>query len=152
MIKKKGRIYFNWVLINQLAVGSFPKNEDDINLLLNNNINSILTLCNPIEGKVPDKFKEKFNCESFILPDHKSKRFPSKFEIVSALNLLEAMIQKGPVYVHCFAGVERSPLICIAYLMKNQNIDLQDALEYLMQTHPITNPLKGQLDIISQLN
>ena len=62
------------------------------------------------------------------------------------------MIQKGPVYVHCFAGVERSPLICIAYLMKNQNIDLQDALEYLMQTHPITNPLKGQLNIISQLN
>ena len=152
MIKKKRGLYFNWVLINQLAVGSLPKNENDLNLLTEKNIASILTLCDPIEGKVPDIFKEKFNCKSFILPDHKSKRYPSKIEIISALNLLEEMIQMGAVYVHCFAGVERSPLICIAYLMKNQNIDLQDALEYLMQIHPNTNPLKGQLNILSQLN
>ena len=152
MIKKKSNLYFNWVLINQLAVGSLPKNENDFNLLTEKNIDSILTLCDPKEGEVPNIFKEKFNCQSFILPDHKSKRYPSKIELISALNLLEEMIQMGSVYIHCFAGVERSPLICIAYLMKNKNIDLQDSIEYLMQVHPSTNPLKGQLDILRQLN
>ena len=152
MIKKKNRFYFNWVLVNQLAVGSLPKNEDDFNFLIYKNIKSILTLCDPQEGEIPLEFKKNFRCESFILPDHKSKRFPEKMEIDGALNLLEKMIKKGAVYVHCFAGVERSPLICIAYLMKNKNIDIQDSLEYLMQIHPSTNPLKGQLDILSRLN
>ena len=85
MIKKKGGFYFNWVLVNQLAVGSLPKSEDDFNFLINKNIKLILTLCDPQEGEIPFEFKKKFRCESFILPDHKSKRFPKKIEIDGAL-------------------------------------------------------------------
>ena len=48
--------------------------------------------------------------------------------------------------------MERSPLVCIAYLMKEKNITKQVALEYLMQVHPGTSPLPEQLDILNFLN
>ena len=51
----------------------------------------------------------------------------------------------------CVLLVERSPLLCIAYLIMHKSIDKQNALEYLMQIHPSTNPLKGQLALLDSL-
>ena len=144
----KNNLNFDWVLINKLGVGSFPRSETHLKILKQKKIISILTLCDPLEGQLSTQFQEEFNCENFIIPDHRSKRLPTKNEIDLVINLLEKLILKGPVYVHCFAGVERSPLVCMAYLMKHNKISRQDALEYLMQIHPSTNPLKGQLDIL----
>ena len=151
MIHKKNILNFDWVLINKLGLGALPKTDLHFETLKKKNIESILTLCHSKEGELPLQFKEEFNCENYFLPDHRSKRFPSPEEIKSSVNLLEKLIKIGSVYVHCFAGVERSPLVCLAYLMKNKNIDMQDGLEYLMQIHPSTNPLKGQLDSLSRI-
>ncbi len=151
MIGKKNILNFDWVLINKLGLGAFPKTDLHFETLKKMHIKSILTLCDSKEGVLPSQFKDKFNCEHYVLPDHRSKRFPSQEEIKSTVNLLEKLMKIGSVYVHCFAGVERSPLICLAYLMKNKNINMQDGLEYLMQIHPSTNPLKGQLDALSRI-
>ena len=148
---EKNTLNFDWVLINQLAVGSFPKTSVHFQILKKNRISSILNLCDPAEGELSRQFKENFHCENYVLPDHRNKRFPNENEIDSATNLLEDLMIRGSVYVHCFAGVERSPLICISYLMKHKNLEKQDALEYLMQIHSSTNPLKGQLETLSKL-
>ena len=47
--------------------------------------------------------------------------------------------------------MERSPLICIAWLVVENNYSLQIALDYVMQIHPGTSPLPGQLDAIKGL-
>ena len=44
--------------------------------------------------------------------------------------------------------MERSPLICLAWLMKEKNLSSSEALDYLMQVHPRTNPLSGQLAVL----
>lgn len=151
MSEKKNDLNFDWVLIDELAVGALPKNDSHLSFLKNNNIKSIFTLCSKEEGHVPINFQNHFNCINYVLPDHRSKKLPKIEEIKECINILENLLKKGGVYVHCFAGVERSPLICLAYLITNKNIDVQNSLEYMMQIHPRTNPLKGQLDLLSKL-
>ena len=66
------------------------------------------------------KYKE-FNLVNISLPDHNSKRFATKSEIENAVNNLEKLLRNGPVFMHCHAAVERSPLISVAFLMKTKN-------------------------------
>lgn len=140
---------FSWILVEEIAVGSLPKQNSDLEFLKQEGIKCILTLCAKNEGEIAENISEYFYCKRFVLPDHSSKRIPTKDELTEALNILKDLITKGPVYIHCFAGVERSPLLCMAYLMTSNNIDRQTALEYMMQTHPNTNPLKGQLELLN---
>ena len=57
----------------------------------------------------------------------------------------------GPVFVHCVASVERSPLICMAWLIKMHNLSPKQALDYLMEIHKGTNPLPSQYNILLSL-
>ena len=66
-------------------------------------------------------------------------------ELQTALQLLKLHHQHGAVYVHCVAAMERSPLVCLAWLVKQRHLKPARALDYLMQVHPGTNPLPGQL-------
>ena len=85
-----------------------------------------------------------------ILPDHRVHRDPTITEIERALEELKRIKQYGPIYVHCVAGVERSPLVCIAWLVTYKNLTPERALAYLMEVHPGTCPLPGQLHVVSQ--
>ena len=60
-------------------------------------------------------------------------------------------MREGPTFVHCVASIERSPLICMAYLIKKCNLTPIEALDYLMEVHPISNPLPGQFAILKKL-
>ncbi|MBI2405090.1 dual specificity protein phosphatase family protein [Candidatus Gottesmanbacteria bacterium] len=44
---------------------------------------------------------------------------------------------KGPVLVHCWAGVERSPLTIVYYLHKFEGIPWWDAYDLVMERRPI---------------
>jgi protein-tyrosine phosphatase len=55
------------------------------------------------------------------------------------------------VFVHCVAAMERSPLVCLAWLVSRHGQSPQAALDYLMQVHPGTNPLPGQLRLLDRL-
>ena len=47
--------------------------------------------------------------------------------------------------------MERSPLVCLGWLVQQHNMSPNNALDYLMQQHPGTNPLPGQLKLLEQL-
>jgi len=64
---------------------------------------------------------------------------------------LRELRKEGPVFVHCVAAMERSPLVCMAWLMQQEGLNSTEALDYLMQVHPGTNPLPGQLALLNQL-
>lgn len=147
-MESKFKSSFSWILVDELAVGALPKSDEDIDFLKKEGIDCILTLCSIEEGNISNKAYGNFVCESFILPDHTSKKLPTINELNRALDILNNLTKKGSVFVHCFAGVERSPLLCMAYIITNKNIDKQTALEYMMQTHTQTNPLRGQLDLL----
>ena len=61
-----------------------------------------------------------------------------------------ALRQVGPVFVHCLAAMECSPLVCIGWLVQQHRVDPQLALDYIQMSHP-GNPLPGQLSLLQEL-
>lgn len=135
----------NWILINELAVGSPPINLSHLNELNKKGIKSILSLCSEKEAKI---VSNGFQHKRYILPDHSYGISPTKTQVLDVLILIEELKKNGPIFLHCKAGVERSPIICLAWLLKHMNLSLDNALEYLKEVHPKTNILPEQLDSI----
>ena len=144
----KDRFRFNWLLANELAIGTAPKRDSNLERLLNEGIKSILCLCSQEEVKMEGNMFNQFSVKRVVLPDHRAKRLPEPDELKKALDALADLRSKGPVFVHCLAAMERSPLVCLGWLIREHSMSVEDALDYMMQTHPGTNPMPGQLALL----
>jgi hypothetical protein len=135
----------SWVLRRQLALGPAPLYVHNLEFLEGEGVVSVLSLCSEDEAPPPFGLAHRFHFMRCVLPDHKAHRAPLPTEIQLAFDALVKLLECGCVYVHCQAGVERSPLICMAWLMYNRGLSLIDALDYLKSVHPWTGPLPNQL-------
>ena len=142
----------DWVLVNSLAIGPAPTAERHLERLQEAGIRSVLSLCAETEAPAPAGLEDQFCCQRLVLPDHRTGRLPEIGELEQALCLMRKLSQEGPLFVHCVAAVERSPLVCMAWLVQQQGLNPTEALDYLMQVHPGTNPLPGQMALLRQLN
>ena len=86
------------------------------------------------------------------MPDHRAGRIPELDELENALSILRELMINKPVFIHCVAAIERSPLICMAWLIQEKGLTPLNALEYMTEVHSRTNPLAGQLSLLSSLN
>ena len=141
----------DWVLVDQLAIGPAPLAERHLDLLREAGISCILSLCAPNEAAPPHDLSQGFHTSRYVLPDHRAGRLPTPDELKTALGHLAELQHHGPVFVHCVAAMERSPLVCLAWLVHHHRMTPERALDYLMQQHPGTNPLPGQLALLHQL-
>ena len=142
---------FTWILVNKLSIGSAPQSIKDIDELTKMGIRSILSLNDLNETIFLKDLGEKFDHKRFVLPDHKYNKIAKIEEIEKVLEILDSLLKKSPVFVHCLASVERSPLIAIALLVKKMNLTPQEALAYTMQVHPGTSPDTKQLVVLDKL-
>ncbi|MCP9849770.1 dual specificity protein phosphatase family protein [Cyanobium sp. Morenito 9A2] len=140
----------NWVLRDQLALGPAPRQEGHLRLLEQEGVRAVLSLCDAPELSMPAALGERFLWARQVLPDHRSGRNPTRGELEAALAELARLRQEaaGAVFVHCLGSMERSPLVCLAWLMRERGLSRLEALDYLMQVHPGTNPLPGQLGLL----
>ena len=145
------RFKLDWVLSNELAVGPAPLKKSHFEYLANKKIKSILNLCNEKEAPIDENFKTVFNFKRFILPDHKVTKEIEISEIKEIIKIIESLKSSGAVFVHCFAGVERSPLICMAWLISKHKLSPQRSLDYLMEVHKGSNPLPSQYKLLSYI-
>jgi len=141
----------NWILNEEIAVGRAPQRERHLEKLSSVGIKSILSLCSEKEQGSKLNFSKSFHHKRFVLPDHKKGRVPTLEEINISLSIIKEQLVYGPVFVHCFAAVERSPLICMGWLIKEHKLSPQQALDYVMQSNPGTNPLPKQLLLLRQI-
>ncbi len=144
-------IKIDWVLNDQLAIGAAPRDNNDLDVLKKYGFVWIFSLCSKEEINVEVNFEDYFSCKRVILPDHKYKEALTIDQLNLAINTLAEIIESGPVYIHCVAGIERSPLVCMAWLVKNYNLTPTQALDYLMDVHKGTNPLPAQLKLLNLL-
>jgi len=143
------RFRMDWVLVDELAIGPAPRAERHLDRLESEGVRGILSLCAEEETPMPQGQRDRFRCERCVLPDHRAGRLPEPAELASALDRLESLLSSGPVFVHCVAAMERSPLVCLGWMVSRHRQSPQRALDYLMQVHPGTNPLPGQLALLS---
>ena len=149
-IPKRFRI--DWVLVDELAIGSAPRAPRHLDRLNDAGIQAVLSLCDHKEAPPPQDLSIRFAHERLVLPDHRSGRLPQVSELQAALQQLRRLHQQhGAVFVHCVAAMERSPLVCLAWLVTQHKQKPDQALDYLMQVHPGTNPLPGQLALLKEL-
>ena len=141
----------NWVLVDQLAIGPAPRAERHLDRLREAGISCVLSLCSPNEATPPAGLGDGFRTSRYVLPDHRAGRLPTLAELEKAVGHLAELQQHGPVFVHCVAAIERSPLVCLAWLVLQHRMSPERALDYLMQQHPGTDPLPGQLALLNQL-
>ncbi len=141
----------NWVLNEELAVGTAPQKQKHLKKLADEGIKSIFSLCGENELKNDLNLDELFDHKRYVLPDHKTGKILTCIELNESLEILRNLLKSGPVFVHCYAAVERSPLVCMAWLIKEHQLTLQQSLDYLMQTNPGTNPLPGQLRVLKEI-
>ena len=87
----------DWVLQNELAIGPAPRDEEDLNYLLNEGIISILSLCSEQEVCPPKNIEKYFNFIRFVLPDHKYDKPPTLDQLEKCLDIISQIKVKGPV-------------------------------------------------------
>lgn len=140
----------HWALGGKLAVAAFPQ-PGDADELLKANIKVVLSLCSELEATLPEDITENFKCLRLVLPDRYYKEQITVEQLTEAVALVREQIENGlPVYVHCLAGIERSPTVCIAYLCKYHNMELWEALNWLKQVHPPAQPNASGLRAIRE--
>ena len=139
------------VLVNQLSIGPAPRAESHLDRLQEAGIRCVLSLCAIEEATPPPGLGERFRTSRYVLPDHRAGRLPTLDELKTALGHLTELHQHGTVFVHCVASMERSPLVCLAWLVQKHRLTPERALDYLMQQHPGTNPLPAQLALLHRL-
>lgn len=143
------RFRIDWVLKEELALGPAPRKLEHLQRLEQEGVRAVLSLCDAPELPMPAELAQQFLWERQVLPDHRSGRNPTSEELEAALEALARLRREaGPVFVHCVASMERSPLVCLAWLMRERGLNRLQALDYLMQVHPGTNPLPGQLGLL----
>jgi len=147
---KKNQFIFNWILKNKLAIGNTPKEENDIFLLTKNGVKNILALCSPKEMEWNSAVPLKFRAKRIILPDSRTNKLPTFIELKEAYNALENFLDQGVTFVHCYASLERSPMLCILYIMKCYKISLEEALDYVLRKHSYSKPTNQQLNKINK--
>ena len=136
---------FNWILKNKLGIGTCPTNDDDVKLLKKYKVKNILALCSINEASWNENIEKDFFCKRVILPDSNKKRLPSKAEIDDAYMTLKFFVNDSTTFIHCFAAMERSPLLCIMLIMEKYNLEVEESLDYVKRVHPMTNPRNNQL-------
>ena len=146
------RFRIDWVLVNQIALGPAPRTAQHLQQLSDAGVRAVLSLCSHEEAPPPEGLSTSFVCERLVLPDHRSGRTLTLEELRHAMGLVQQLNQaNAPVFVHCVAAMERSPLVCLGWLVQQHKLSPTEALDYIMQVHPGTNPLPAQLALLEEL-
>ncbi len=146
------KFIFNWVLKNKLGIGTSPTKKKHIYLLKKFQVKNVLGLCSEKEEKWHEELEHNFVCKRIFLPDSHKNRIPTEMEIKNAYSALSSFLEKDITFIHCFASIERSPLLCVMFIMEEYNLGLEESLDYVKRVHKFTNPRNNQLLIIKNLN
>lgn len=145
-------LHLDWLIRRQVALGPAPTHDDHLQSLEQHGIKGVLCLCAIHEAPPPPTFLQRFRVARTVLSDHRSANVSSLDDLLQALAQLDRLLSEAaPVYVHCVASVERSPLVCAAWLMQARGLSRLQALDYVMAVHPISSPIPSQLDWLNKL-
>ncbi|KAG7275327.1 hypothetical protein CRUP_035954 [Coryphaenoides rupestris] len=106
----------------------------------------ITALLNVSRRELPPA-KDHYDYKWIPVEDNNMADISSHFQ--EAIEFIDHVKQSGgKVLVHCEAGISRSPTICMAYIMRTQRLQLDEAFDLIKQRRALVSPnfsFMGQL-------
>jgi hypothetical protein len=142
---------YSWIITGKLAIGPMPRQLEDWKSLESNGIHKRFSCCYAEEHiftPIPVLWKSK----QVSLPDHRLQEELTSYRLVYAIEEAIKLIQQdnGPIYLHCFAGQERSSLLAIGIVSLMNKKDLFESLAWVRQCYKQAKPLYEHLDLLEQ--
>ena len=140
----------SWLRTRRLAIGPMPQIQQHWLALQQQGVQSIFSCCEVEEG--PWLPPQEWTQRRFPLPDHRQPDVMTSAMLDQAINAaLDLYLTGSPLYLHCWAGKERSPLVAIGLLCRAESLNLFEALAQVRSQHPIAKPLISHLLILESL-
>jgi hypothetical protein len=147
---EKKPLPFSWILTKQLAIGPMPLSETHWRQLEDAGFQSRFSCCYlpEEEGRVKPV---GWVSDRVSLPDHRDQESLRLETLMMALDRAETMVQHHPpVYLHCLAGRERSPLLAVGITARLRNVDMFEALAWVRRCHPMAMPIYPHLELLEK--
>lgn len=130
-----------------LCIGENPRDPSDLKQLQSMGITGILNLQSEedIRDRAPDWEKSAAETEGLTYRNVSVTDYDSldlKWKLPSCVKALRELLCAGHrVYLHCTAGISRSPTVAVAYLHWYENWPLHEAVEHARHARPRCCPL-----------
>lgn len=132
-------------ITEQLWVGSYPQSPEDVLHLKSEGVDAILNLQSDddLNGRAInwDLFWKFYVSQGFQVKRVKIQDFePDDLEahLPEGVAALDELLSAGRrVYLHCTAGLNRSPTVAIAWLVTHRGMTLKEALEFFTERRTI---------------
>lgn len=139
-------------------LGTYPEGFDDIEMLENKcGITAVLCLQTSedlrgrnLEWSILKPTYEHFQIEAHRVPMRDFDYEDQRRVLPQAVSVLADLLTKGhTVYLHCNAGVGRSPLVAMAYLYWCRGLSLEEAINHVEELR-CCSPSKDLLEVSRQ--
>jgi protein-tyrosine phosphatase len=138
-------IEFDRVLPPQVFVGTYPENPEDIDELGRElQVTAVLNLQTEEDfgrlgcdwASLAEAYR-RAGIEVCRVPIRDFDTADLTLHLTEGVQALKDLLERGhTVYVHCSAGLGRSPSVVIAYLHWVEGVDLAEAIDQVNQRHP----------------
>lgn len=145
-------IKYSWILSRRLAIGPMPLTHQHWQQLDDVGFRGRFSCCYETEEACPPP--EHWNNKNVSLPDHRRQEPMSATRLCEALDSAISLLAEtdgSPVFLHCYASKERSPLLAVGITAIMKQTNVFEALEWVRRCHPIANPLYEHLDILESV-
>jgi protein-tyrosine phosphatase len=136
-------------VLDNLLIGSYPLDAEDVALLQRAGIERVLNLVEDSEYEPGERdavlaayAAAGISERRMLFTDYAG--LPAD-EVEAAVSILSGWLNEdGRTYVHCRAGWQRSPAIAAGAIALRDGIDVDEALAYIHERKPSADPLPQQ--------
>lgn len=136
-------------VVDDLLVGAYPLDEDDVKVLAMMRVGRVLNLCEDTDYGPGERDRAATALEAAEIEEHRIS-FPDHGgldpeRLDEAIRLVSGWLDEDArVYLHCRAGWERSPTVAAGVVALRRGVDVEQALEYVQARKPAADPLPAQ--------
>lgn len=146
--------HWSWLKHSEIAIGSHPMDEKDWIQLRQAGITGVFNCCSSNEDQNLPTFPASWGWHSIRcpLPDHRVKQNLEQKLLIEALEMLSDLyVSTSSIYIHCWAGQERSVLMGIGLLSLQDDMSIFESLDYVKRMHRPAKPLFSQLALLENV-